>query len=146
MLVCLFTETGIMPHRIHRFLLLLGYLQYLLSLKLSHLARACLNNSIELGAAGKNPGLGKYSSPPRKYHSQSHRSILPMQQRKVSKAIENWWKEMPWNGYSRKWTSQKSSTCCTEDANPRRTTLPFKNPFTGGIISLWSQQQAITKL
>jgi hypothetical protein len=53
MLVTLFTETGIMPLRIRRFLLLLGYLQYLLSLKLSQLARACLNSSIELALAGK---------------------------------------------------------------------------------------------
>jgi hypothetical protein len=39
-LVGLFIETGIMPLRIRRFLLLLGYLQYLLSLDMNHLARA----------------------------------------------------------------------------------------------------------
>ena len=58
MLVCLFTETGIMLLRICRFLLLLGYLQYLLSLKPSHLARACLNSSIELAAARKKSWVG----------------------------------------------------------------------------------------
>jgi hypothetical protein len=53
MLVCLFTETGIMPLRIRRFLLLLGYLQYLLSL-----ARACLNNSIQRATAGNKSWVG----------------------------------------------------------------------------------------
>ncbi|KAJ7454636.1 hypothetical protein B0H11DRAFT_1654427, partial [Mycena galericulata] len=58
MVVALFTETGIMPLRIRRFLLLLGYLQYLLSLKSSHLARASLNSSIELAATGKKSWAG----------------------------------------------------------------------------------------
>jgi hypothetical protein len=39
MLAPLFTETGIMPLRIRRFLLLLGYLQYLLLLNLSSRSR-----------------------------------------------------------------------------------------------------------
>ncbi|KAF7344870.1 RNA-directed DNA polymerase from mobile element jockey [Mycena venus] len=129
MLVCLFTETGIMPLQIHRFLLLLGYLQYLLLLKLSHLARACLNNLIELAAAGKKSWVGDILIATKKMPFSIHRLILPMQRRKLLKAIENWWKEMPRNGYSRKWISQTSSTCCTEDANPRRTNLPFKKPF-----------------
>jgi hypothetical protein len=42
MLAPLFTETGIMPLRMRRFILLLGYLQYLLRLSPSHLARTCL--------------------------------------------------------------------------------------------------------
>jgi hypothetical protein len=60
MLVVLFIETGfrIMPLRIRRLLLLLGYLKYLLSLKLSHLARACLASSIELAAARKKSWAG----------------------------------------------------------------------------------------
>ncbi|KAJ7500553.1 hypothetical protein B0H11DRAFT_1714372, partial [Mycena galericulata] len=53
----LFTETGIKPLRIRHFLLLLAYLQYFLSLKLSRLARASLNSSTELATAGKNHGL-----------------------------------------------------------------------------------------
>jgi hypothetical protein len=51
--VPLFTETGIMPLRIRRFLLLLVYLQYLLTPKAPRLARAALNSSIELASAGK---------------------------------------------------------------------------------------------
>ncbi|KAJ7508183.1 hypothetical protein B0H11DRAFT_1704589, partial [Mycena galericulata] len=58
MVVVLFTETGIMLLRIWRFLLLLVYLQYLLSLKLSHLARASFNSSIELAATGKKSWAG----------------------------------------------------------------------------------------
>jgi hypothetical protein len=54
----LFTETGIMLLRIRRFIILLVFLQYLLSLKLSHLARAALNSSIELAAAGKKSWAG----------------------------------------------------------------------------------------
>ncbi|KAJ7282401.1 hypothetical protein C8J57DRAFT_1710576 [Mycena rebaudengoi] len=46
MLVLLFTETGIMPLRIRRFILVLGFLQYLLS-------QASLTSSIELDARGK---------------------------------------------------------------------------------------------
>ncbi|KAJ7900679.1 hypothetical protein B0H14DRAFT_2330865 [Mycena olivaceomarginata] len=51
MLAPLFTETGIMPLRVRRFMILLGYLRYILSLKLPHFARASLNSSIELAAA-----------------------------------------------------------------------------------------------
>jgi hypothetical protein len=84
MLICLFTETGIMPLRIRRFLLLLGYMQYLLSLKLSHLARACLNNSIELAAAGKKSWIGDvliaakkmpFSIPPLDFANATEKSI-----------------------------------------------------------------------
>ncbi|KAJ7431772.1 hypothetical protein B0H11DRAFT_1741215, partial [Mycena galericulata] len=57
MVVVLFTETRIMPLRIRHFLLLLAYLEYLLSLKLPLFARASLNSSIELAATGKNHGL-----------------------------------------------------------------------------------------
>ncbi|KAJ7238086.1 hypothetical protein B0H12DRAFT_1254456, partial [Mycena haematopus] len=48
-----FTETGIMPLRIRRFMLLLNYLEYLLLLPPSHLARACLHDSIELAVKNK---------------------------------------------------------------------------------------------
>jgi hypothetical protein len=54
----LFTETGIMPLRIRRFMLLLKVLQYLLSLKMPHLARAAFNSSIELAAMGKKSWAG----------------------------------------------------------------------------------------
>jgi hypothetical protein len=54
----LFTETGIMPLRIRRFIILLVFLQYLMSLKLSHLARAALNSSIEIAAIGKKSWAG----------------------------------------------------------------------------------------
>ncbi|KAJ7721807.1 hypothetical protein B0H16DRAFT_1602001, partial [Mycena metata] len=49
----LFTETGIMPIRVRRLLLGLGHLVYFLSLDDSHYARASLNSSMELAAAGK---------------------------------------------------------------------------------------------
>jgi hypothetical protein len=58
MLAPLFTETGIMPLRIRRFMLLLVYLQYLVSLPHSHLTRACLNSSIELAASNKKSWVG----------------------------------------------------------------------------------------
>ncbi|KAJ6481604.1 hypothetical protein DFH09DRAFT_950531 [Mycena vulgaris] len=84
MLVLLFTETGIMPLRIRRFLLLLGYLQYIQSLKLSHFARACLNDSIELAAAGKKSWAGDvliaarklpFECPPLDFNSATEKSI-----------------------------------------------------------------------
>ncbi|KAJ7846466.1 hypothetical protein B0H13DRAFT_2407849 [Mycena leptocephala] len=58
MLAPLFTETGIMPLRTRRFMILLGYLRYILSLKLPHFAGARLNSSIELAAAGKKSWTG----------------------------------------------------------------------------------------
>jgi hypothetical protein len=54
----LFTETGIMPLRPRRFMLLLVYLQHLLSLPLPHFARAALDSSIELAAIGKKSWAG----------------------------------------------------------------------------------------
>jgi hypothetical protein len=48
------TETGIVPLRVRRFTLALGYLQHLLELPPTHFARAALNSSIKLAAAGKN--------------------------------------------------------------------------------------------
>jgi hypothetical protein len=39
--------------RIRRFLLLLGYLQYMLSFEMPRLTRAAVNSSIELAAKGK---------------------------------------------------------------------------------------------
>jgi hypothetical protein len=53
MLIPLYTETGIVPLRVRRFILALGYLQYLLELLPTHFARAALNSSIKLTAAGK---------------------------------------------------------------------------------------------
>jgi hypothetical protein len=53
MVVPLYTETGIVPLRVRRFILALGYLQYLLSLPSSHFARAALNSSLELAAQEK---------------------------------------------------------------------------------------------
>jgi hypothetical protein len=50
MLVPLFTETGIMPLQVRRYLVLLSYLRYLLTLEPTHLARACLNSPIELAS------------------------------------------------------------------------------------------------
>jgi hypothetical protein len=58
MLAPLFTETRIMPLRVRCYLVLLGYHQYLLGLALPHLARACLNSSIELAARGKKSWFG----------------------------------------------------------------------------------------
>ncbi|KAJ7196337.1 hypothetical protein C8J57DRAFT_1106738, partial [Mycena rebaudengoi] len=58
MLAPLFTETRIRPLRIRRFMLLLVYLQYLVSLPHSHLMRACLNSSIELAASNKKSWVG----------------------------------------------------------------------------------------
>ncbi|KAJ7936013.1 hypothetical protein B0H13DRAFT_1853716 [Mycena leptocephala] len=54
MLAPLFTETGIMPLRVRRYLVLLVYLQYLLSPKLPVLARVCLKISIELARRKKS--------------------------------------------------------------------------------------------
>jgi hypothetical protein len=84
MLAVLFTETGIMPLRIRRFLLLLVYLQYLLSLKLSHLARASLNTSIELAREGKKSWVGDvliaakklpFECPPLNFSSATEQSV-----------------------------------------------------------------------
>lgn len=58
LLAPLFTETGIMPLRIRRFMILLVYLQYLVSLKLPHFARAALNSSTELAVTGKKSWAG----------------------------------------------------------------------------------------
>jgi hypothetical protein len=53
MIIPLYTETGIVPLRVRRFILALGYLQHLLELLPTHFARAALNNSIKLAAMGK---------------------------------------------------------------------------------------------
>jgi hypothetical protein len=58
MLVPLFTETGIMPLQVRRYLVLLNYLRYIWTLEPTHLARACLNSSIELATQGKKSGFG----------------------------------------------------------------------------------------
>jgi hypothetical protein len=84
MVTPLFTETGIMPLRIRRFLLLLGYLQYLLSFNLSHLAHARLHSSIELAAAGEKTWTGDvliaakelpFECPPLDFSSATEESI-----------------------------------------------------------------------
>ncbi|KAJ7623901.1 hypothetical protein DFH06DRAFT_1446575 [Mycena polygramma] len=71
----LFTETGIMPLRVRRFLILLVYLQYLLSLKLPHLARASLNSSIELAAAGKRSWAGDFRTATEKSVAEYRKTI-----------------------------------------------------------------------
>ncbi|KAJ6458385.1 hypothetical protein C8R47DRAFT_995180 [Mycena vitilis] len=53
MVIPLYTETGIVPLRVRRFILALGYLQYLLGLLPTHFARAAVNSSIKLAALGK---------------------------------------------------------------------------------------------
>ncbi|KAJ7742564.1 hypothetical protein B0H16DRAFT_1860835, partial [Mycena metata] len=49
----LFTETGIIPLRVRRFLLVLSHLIYFLGLAKEHFARAALDSSIELSARNK---------------------------------------------------------------------------------------------
>ena len=58
MIAPLFTETGITPLRVRRFLLVLSHLRYFLSLDDSHYARAALNSSIELSGKGKKSWAG----------------------------------------------------------------------------------------
>jgi hypothetical protein len=53
MIAPLFTETGIIPLRVQRLLLVLTHLVYWLGLDKKHYARAALNSSIELAAKGK---------------------------------------------------------------------------------------------
>jgi ribonuclease HI len=53
MIAPLFTETGLTPLRVRRFLLVLTHLIYFLSLGNTHLARAALNSSVELALDGK---------------------------------------------------------------------------------------------
>ncbi|KAJ6462679.1 hypothetical protein C8R47DRAFT_1239855, partial [Mycena vitilis] len=52
-IVALYTETGIMPIRVRRFLLALGHLKYLLGLQKDTYASAALSSSIELNGQGK---------------------------------------------------------------------------------------------
>ncbi|KAJ7577256.1 hypothetical protein C8J56DRAFT_799007, partial [Mycena floridula] len=49
----LYTETGLTPLRMRRLKLTLGYVRYLLSLKLSHYAGAAFRDSLELARRGK---------------------------------------------------------------------------------------------
>jgi hypothetical protein len=56
MIIPLYTETGIVPLRVRRFIFALGYLQHLLELLPTHFAPAALNNSIKLAAMGKKSG------------------------------------------------------------------------------------------
>jgi hypothetical protein len=53
MIAPLFTETGIMPLRVRRLLIVLNHLVYFLGLKKTDYARAALDSSIELCAQGK---------------------------------------------------------------------------------------------
>jgi hypothetical protein len=53
MLIPFYTEMGIVLLRVRRFILALGYLQYLLVLPPTHYARVAVNSSIKLAAAGK---------------------------------------------------------------------------------------------
>src|ERR1700743_2475634 len=53
MIAPLFTETGIIPRRVRRHLLVLKHLVYWLGLDKKHFARAALDSSIELSAKGK---------------------------------------------------------------------------------------------
>jgi hypothetical protein len=58
LIVPLFTETGIMPLRVRRLLLVLSHLRYFLGLPRAdvHYARATLNSSLELFGKGKSAG------------------------------------------------------------------------------------------
>ncbi|KAJ7601403.1 hypothetical protein DFH06DRAFT_1026134 [Mycena polygramma] len=93
----LFTETGIMPLRVRRFLILLVYLQYLLSLKLPHLARASLNSSIELAAAGKRSWAGDvltaatklpFTCPAFEFRTATEKSVAEYRKTIESRALE----------------------------------------------------------
>ncbi len=53
MIVPVYTETGIMPLRVCRFLLTLRYLKYILKLESTHFLQAVLLSACELAAAGK---------------------------------------------------------------------------------------------
>jgi hypothetical protein len=97
-LVGLFTETGIMPLRIRRFLLLLGYLQYLLTLESSHLARVSLDSSIKLAAMGKRSWVGDvliaakkmpFQCPPLDFGSANDKTVEAYR-KSVQKCAENW--------------------------------------------------------
>jgi hypothetical protein len=52
MIAPLFTETGVMPLRVRRLLLVLSHLCFFLNLQDDHYARAALNSSIELAEKG----------------------------------------------------------------------------------------------
>ncbi|KAJ7894043.1 hypothetical protein B0H13DRAFT_1886099 [Mycena leptocephala] len=52
MVILLYIETGIVPLRVRRFILALGYLQYLLDLHPTDFARATWNSSIKLNVIG----------------------------------------------------------------------------------------------
>ncbi|PBK59022.1 hypothetical protein ARMSODRAFT_852415, partial [Armillaria solidipes] len=56
--VALYTETGLMPLRVRRFLLLLRYLEYLLNLDAHHYAHLALESSKSLYFAGKASWYG----------------------------------------------------------------------------------------
>jgi hypothetical protein len=96
MLAPLFTETGIIPLRIRRFILLLGYLQYLLSLSPSHLARTCLISSIELAAKEKKTWAGDvliaasklpFACPPLDSASATEKTVEAYQKDVVARAL-----------------------------------------------------------
>ncbi|KAJ6501046.1 hypothetical protein C8R47DRAFT_970532 [Mycena vitilis] len=53
MIAPLFTETGIMPIRVRRLLIVLKHLQYFLGLDKEHYARAALDSSLQLAARAK---------------------------------------------------------------------------------------------
>jgi hypothetical protein len=84
MIAPLFTETGIMPLRVRRYLVLLSYLRYLLGLEPTHLAKASLNSSLQLAVHGKKSWFGDvckaaskmpFQCPPPDMHDATPKSI-----------------------------------------------------------------------
>jgi hypothetical protein len=130
MLVTLFTETGIMPLRIRRFLLLLSLAIWSISSHSNYLTLLVCLSKVQLNLWQLERSLGSGCAPCRGEHA-----ILILDSTTRfgecyrEKHVENWWKCALRNGCSRKSTNQTNSTCCTEDANLKRTNLPFKKPF-----------------
>jgi hypothetical protein len=129
MIVALFTETAIVLLRILRFLLVIGYLIYLLSLKISHLTRACLNSSIELATAGKKSWVGDVLIAARKMPFSIRSLDFSNATEKTVEAYRKLVVKCAETGCNRKSINQTSSACCTEDVNIRRINLPSKKPF-----------------
>lgn len=124
------TETGIMPLRIRRFLLLLSLAIWSISSRSNYLTLLVRLSKVQLNLWQLERSLGSGCAPCRgEYAILILDSTTRFGECYREKHVENWWKCALRNGCSRKSTNQINSTCCTEDANLKRTNLPFKKPF-----------------
>ncbi len=133
MIVPLFTETGIMPLAVCRFILVLSNMRYLLSLDHGHFARAAMFNSIDLFLQSKSSWFGVATCHlccHMNYTQETYHLIILI-------STWTWCERTQISGYRMKSTALISSTCFMDAKNRRKISLPLKSSCVCATILMY---------